>query len=283
MNLTKNIKKYFVLIVLFMALSASAAVFAYAPDAVTKYNQGIDYSSRGDYDSAIESFKEALIIDPTFADAYYNLGSLYEFQKKDNDALDAFVQLIKRNPNDNEAAYKIAYIYYRKANYSSALSYLSHVPVTSSKYKDAQTLKKIVTQKLDQANGNSFASTGSPGSKSIIKGFQGPTGITQDKNGNLYVANFGDNSIIKISPSGEKKLVKKGVAINGPIGLAVDKFNNLYVACYNSNKVLKISPNGTVIELLSTVKKPYYLYIDSQGGLLISEQGTNTIIRYKLY
>ncbi len=105
--------------------------------------------------------------------------------------------------------------------------------------------------------------------------------MVTDKNGNLYVAGFSDNAIVKISPDGNRRLFVKDSRINGPIGLEIDSAGNIYVANYNANNVLKISSNGSISVLIANVQKPYCLHID--GDLLfISAQGSNSVVRYKL-
>lgn len=83
--------------------------------------------------------------------------------------------------------------------------------------------------------------------------FRQPFGIAVDHNGNVYVADVGNQKIRKISPDGMVTTVagtgRRG-ADNGdaskasfynPYGIAMDKQGNLYIADYQNNLVRKLS------------------------------------------
>jgi len=84
-----------------------------------------------------------------------------------------------------------------------------------------------------------------------------PTGVAVDANGNVYVADNGNNLIRKISSDGVvSTFAGSGVQVdhngtgtaasfNGPRGIAVDVNGNVYVAD-NGNLIRKISPTGVV-------------------------------------
>lgn len=66
-----KIKKY-VCILTFISLVASSAA-AQSGTALSKYKTGYDSQVMGDYFNAIENYREALEINPSYADAWYNL------------------------------------------------------------------------------------------------------------------------------------------------------------------------------------------------------------------
>ena len=117
--------------------------------------------------------------------------------------------------------------------------------------------------------------------KNVNKIILSPTGITTDSEGNVYVATFSDNTIIKITPDGKRKVFLKSKEISGPISLASDSIGNIYVSNYNTNNVLKITPQGAVTTLVSNIDKPYGLHVDG-NMLFITCQGSNSILRQKL-
>lgn len=116
----------------------------------------------------------------------------------------------------------------------------------------------------------------------IATGFSAPSGLAFDRNGSLYVANYMTNSIDRISPDGTRNTFCTGVNLRGPIGLVTDDANNLYVANYNSGTVVRVSPAGISTIVASGFKKPYYLTLDRDGNLYVSQQEDNSIVRIVL-
>lgn len=270
----------------FYSLAFADDFYEPSTEAKLQYNQGVDYYKIGQYDRAMASFRQAISIDRNYIDAYYNLGTILEYLKQNDAALDIFKQIIVRNPSDYESVYKAADLSVKLGQPEKAKSYLSLIPPESTIYTraqslansmntDMQTIKaqtdkaaKADVHKIDQSNG-------------MYNNITSPTGVTTDKNGNLYIACFSDNMIYKITPDGKRILFVKDAKINGPIALASDNSGNIYVSNYNSNNVVKISPAGAISIQISNVQKPYGLHI-SDGMLFVSSQGSNSVLRYKL-
>jgi len=106
-----------------------------------------------------------------------------------------------------------------------------------------------------------FAGSGQPGRNDgmgTAASFNSPFGIAIDANGNLYVADSGNNLIRKITPGGAvTTIVGSGsrgandgtgnaASFNTPSGIAVDKSGNIYVADENNNLIRKITQAGAV-------------------------------------
>ena len=96
--------------------------------------------------------------------------------------------------------------------------------------------------------------------------FNIPKGMCFDSNGNLFVADFADNSIKKVSPSGivttfagnNSGCTGQPCSIDGtgtgasfyyPNDLTIDNNDNIYVAESNGRKIRKITPSGVVTTL----------------------------------
>lgn len=258
---------------------------AYDQDAVNFNNLGINYTKKGNYEQAINYFKKAIETDSSLTNAYYNLGSVYKHTGKKDKAIKAFQLLLRNSPNDDETAYLLAGLYFDKQDYETALIYLNSVEKTSPSYKDSMELFKKINQKINDsvidevskpvpANVVPVNST-----KLTFSDFSGPTGLAEDSKGDLYVANYGNDSINIVSSDGKPKNIIKNELIKGPVGIAIDSRDNVYVANYQLNNVIKIDKSGAIKVVLKDVVKPYYLYLNKSGVLYVSEQDKNTVIR----
>ncbi|MFL9483597.1 IPT/TIG domain-containing protein [Chitinophagaceae bacterium LWZ2-11] len=92
--------------------------------------------------------------------------------------------------------------------------------------------------------------------------FNGLRGCTIDAQGNLYVAEIGNNDIRKITPSGDVTTVSGGTAgyadgaastalFNAPRAASVDASGNLIVVEYGGNRVRKINLGGSTVTTLA--------------------------------
>lgn len=270
-----------VLVLLLLSLAIPAYAVEVPMDAKLDYNQGIDFYKLGMYERAMESFRSAIRTFPDYIDAYYNLGTVLEYLKNYSEATSVFKQIYLRNPNDYEVLYKLASLSAKQEDYTSASKYIGLIPQTSDYYKSAQELAQSIkvntTLPEQQSNPPSQIAT----QTGIYENVLSPTGITSDKAGNIYVATFSDNSIIKITPDNKRIVFVKSTQISGPISLASDETGNIYVSNYSANNVLKITPQGTISVLVDKLDKPYGLHVEG-NMLFITCQGSNSIFRQKI-
>lgn len=83
----------------------------------------------------------------------------------------------------------------------------------------------------------------------------GLDGIVFDKEGNLYVGNFGDGEVFKITFN-EDGSIKDNVSfakdpenLRSTDGMTVDQYGNIYVADFVVNAIAKIDPTGKVTRI----------------------------------
>jgi hypothetical protein len=138
-----------------------------------------------------------------------------------------------------------------------------------------------------------------------------PHGVAVDSNGNVYVADSGNNTIREIIPVGTTWLVSTIAGLAGivgstdgagsaalfddPLGVAVDTNGNVYVADSGNNTIREITPVGTTW-LVSTIAGsagiigstdgvgsaalfnfPVGVAVDSAGNVYVADTYNNTI------
>ncbi len=90
-------------------------------DAEVWYNLGLAYFNQGKHSEALESYREALRINPELVEAWYNLGLAYFNQGKHSEALESYREALRINPELVEAWNNLGLAYSNQGKYSEAL------------------------------------------------------------------------------------------------------------------------------------------------------------------
>ena len=269
--------------ILMLSVSLSAHAVEIPVDAKLDYNQGIDFYKLGMYERAIESFRSAVRTYPDYIDAYYNLASVLEYLKQYAEALNVYKQVYIRNPNDYEVIYKLALMSSKIEDYGKAEEYIKLIPQNSTYYQRGKELAescKLAVNLPPQKPINQPSKVAQY--SGVYENLPSPTGVTTDSDGNVYIAAFSENIIYKITPDNKRQIFVKSSMISGPISLVSDSTGNIYVSNYTANNIVKITPQGNLSVVVSNVDKPYGLHVEG-NMLFISCQGSNTVLRHRLY
>ena len=96
----------------------------------------------------------------------------------------------------------------------------------------------------------------------------------------LYVANYGNNTIEKFTPGGVSSVFASS-GLSNPYGIAFDSAGNLYASNYSNATIEKFTPGGVGSVFASTgLNGPTGLAFDSAGILYVGNRTANTIEKF---
>jgi len=144
-------------------------------------------------------------------------------------------------------------------------------------YSNSAAAEAISTNKSvsdGQGNGkNSIVLT----LKATYKGFQAPTGIAADKDGNLYVSNWSGGTVTKVDTKGNHSVFAD--SMGSPAGLAFDKAGRLYISDYSEDVIYRVTPDGKKSIFARGFHTPTGIAFSHSGELLVTNRGSNEIVK----
>ncbi len=150
---------------------------------------------------------------------------------------------------------------------------------------------------------NAFAGDGGPATKGQFY----PFGIALNSAGNLFIADWSNNRIRRVTPADIISTVAGSATqgffgdggpanvarLSGPYDVAVDSGGNLYIADYGNNRIRKVTPAGVISTVAgngtagwsgdggqainASLSSPAGIAVDGQGNLYIADLGNDRI------
>lgn len=111
------------------------------------FQQGLDFAAQQNRQAAEAAFRRVIQIDPNFAEAYANLGSILANQNKLAEALPNFQTAIRLKPNVPEFHYMLAQVLYAQNKTADAVESAKKARDlfrNQGKTQEANTLEQII-------------------------------------------------------------------------------------------------------------------------------------------
>ena len=164
---------------------------------------------------------------------------------------------------------------------------------------------------IETLAGNSEAGFAGDGGPATAAKLNSPYGLAADREGNLFIADFGNARVRRIAADGVISTVAGGgsttpsffgaaiagtaAALRGPRNLALDAAGNLYISDYAAHRVLRLTPGGMlshfagtqtagkapeqIAAILAPLSEPTALAVDRAGAVYIADAGNYAIRR----
>lgn len=132
-------------------------------------------------------------------------------------------------------------------------------------------------------------SVGSANATGAAASFNRPSGVTVDSSGNIYVADFSNQKIRKITATGvvstfagsgsvgNANATGAAASFNYPFTVAVDSSSNVYVADTYNHMIRKITAAGVVSTLAESFNYPSGVAVDNSGNVYVGDSSSNQI------
>lgn len=113
----------------------------------------------------------------------------------------------------------------------------------------------------------------------LTSGLNDPRDVAVDSQGNVYIADTGDDAIKQLAPGATAPVTIVGAGLNGPSGVAVDKLGNVYIADSGNNVVKEWNAaNPLAVNVVVTgLNNPAGVAVDALGNIYVANTGADTI------
>ncbi len=126
---------------------------------------------------------------------------------------------------------------------------------------------------ITYAGSSTAAAFSGDGNKATSAELNYPVAVACDSSGNLYIADYGNNRIRKVTASNSVISTYAGssstvafqgdggsatsASLNGPSGVAFDSADNLYISDYGNSRIRKVNKSGKINTIAGSSQSGY--------------------------
>jgi serine/threonine protein kinase, bacterial len=108
-----------------------------------------------------------------------------------------------------------------------------------------------------------------------------PGGVVVDPAGTVYVADWGNNRVVKLLAGSLHQEDLPFVGLKNPTGVAVDSAGTVYVADFGNRRVVKLATDSSSQEALpfTGLDEPEIVAVDPEGTLYVTDRVKNQVVK----
>ncbi len=112
-------------------------------------------------------------------------------------------------------------------------------------------------------------------------GLNDPSGVEVDGAGDVYVADHGNNRVMKLAPASGAQTVLPFTDVIHPTGVEADSAGNLYVATRITNGVVELAQGSGAQTVLpfTGLNDPAGVEVDGAGDVYVADHGNNRVVK----
>ncbi len=112
-------------------------------------------------------------------------------------------------------------------------------------------------------------------------GLSAPKGVAVDTDGNLYLADYGHDRVLKLPAGSTTQTALPFTGLKEPYDVSVDAAGNLYAVEPNNRRVLKLPAGSTTQEVLpfTGLNDPGAVAPDADGNLYLADYGNDRVLK----
>jgi large repetitive protein len=129
----------------------------------------------------------------------------------------------------------------------------------------------------DRGNNRVLKFTEKLAQSTVGSGLSLPTGVAVDGEDNVYIADTGNNRVVEVPVAGPQFTINTNGLI-APMGVAVDGLGDVFIADTINQRVVEVSVYGPQNTISSGLSNPVSLTVDAGGDVYVADIGLDQVV-----